>query len=60
MDTDDLEPVRKPVPAVEFETLSIAELEAYIVARQADIERAREAIAAKQAARGGAEGVFRD
>lgn len=59
MDIDDLEPVRKETPKKDLSPLSVAELENYIGELNAEIHRARQAIAAKQAVRNGAEGLFR-
>jgi uncharacterized small protein (DUF1192 family) len=48
MDTDDIAPPPKKAAApVNLEGLSIAELEARILALESEIQRAREAIAAK-------------
>ena len=59
MDLDDLEP-RKPVAKPkDLSPWSIAELEEYIGRLQAEIERARGAIKAKQAQRAGAEAFFK-
>jgi uncharacterized small protein (DUF1192 family) len=58
MDTDDLEPAaRKPKPK-ELDTLSVAELEAYIGTLEAEIARARAAIERKQSHRQGADSLF--
>ena len=59
MDTDDLEP-RKPVAKPkDLDTLSVAELNDYIAELQAEIERARAKIAAKEAHRAGAAMLFK-
>ena len=59
MDTDDLEPrLPKPKPK-DFDDMSIEALHEYIADMEADILRAREAIAAKKAARQGADAVFK-
>ncbi len=62
LDTDDLEP--RPVPAAkappkDLGVLSVAELNDYIAGLEAEIERARAAIAAKQAHRSAAESLFK-
>lgn len=62
LDTDDLEP--RPVPAAkappkDLGVLSVAELNSYIAGLEAEIERARAAIAAKQAHRSAAESLFK-
>jgi uncharacterized small protein (DUF1192 family) len=59
MDLDELEPTKKPAEAKNLEVMSIAALEDYIAELQAEIDRVREAIAAKQAQRGAAESLFR-
>ena len=59
MDSDDLEPrAVKPAPK-DFDAMSIDALGEYISALQAEIARAEAAIAAKQAARAGAEAFFK-
>lgn len=59
MDLDDLEP-RAPEPKPkDLESMSIEALGDYIAELEAEIARAREMIAAKEAARGGADAVFR-
>jgi len=59
MDPDDLEP-RKPKPALKpLDPMSIGELEDYIGELEGEIARVRAAIAAKQAVRSGADGLFR-
>lgn len=56
---EDLEPrTKRPTPK-DLEVMSIEALHEYIAELHAEIERAREAIAAKEAAHGAAEGVFR-
>ncbi|HYM31731.1 MAG TPA: DUF1192 domain-containing protein [Candidatus Cybelea sp.] len=60
MDTDDIAPPPKKTPQpVNLETMSVAELEARIGDLEAEIRRTREAIAAKQKARGSADSFFR-
>jgi uncharacterized small protein (DUF1192 family) len=59
MDFDDLEP-RKAQPQLKnLAPLSVAELTAYIAELEAEIGRARAAIAAKQDVRAGAESLFK-
>ncbi len=59
MDTDDIAPPPKTVVTVNLETMSIAELEARIVALTQDIAAAKQMIAKKQAVRGSADALFR-
>ncbi|WP_439817905.1 DUF1192 domain-containing protein [Zavarzinia sp. CC-PAN008] len=62
IDTDDIAPppVRTPgFGEVDLERLSIVELEARIVALEAEIARVRGAIAAKQKQRSAADALFR-
>lgn len=59
MDWDDLEPKKKVVEKKNLEVMGVAELSAYIAELEAEIERARGAIAGKQAARQGAESFFK-
>lgn len=59
MDTDDLEPRRvKPAPR-DLDAMSVAELNAYIGELQGEMDRAKAKIAAKEAHRAGAAGLFR-
>ncbi len=59
MDPDELEP-RQPVPAKKnLEVMGIEELDAYIAGLEAEIARAKAAIAAKQSVRAGAEALFK-
>jgi uncharacterized small protein (DUF1192 family) len=59
MDEEDLLP-RKPKPALKpLDNLGVAELEQYIADLEAEIRRARAAIAGKQAHRGDADRFFR-
>jgi uncharacterized small protein (DUF1192 family) len=56
---DDLEPrSRKPKPK-DLSVLSAAELEAYIEALEAEIQRARNEISARQKQKSGAEAIFK-
>lgn len=59
MDTDDVEPPKAAAPAATLEDMSIAALEGYIFELEAEIARVRAVIAAKQAVRGTAEGLFK-
>ena len=59
MDVDDLEPRKaKPVPK-DLSSLGVAELKEYIAGLEAEIARARAAIAAKEAQKNAAEAFFR-
>ncbi len=57
-DADDL-PQRAGAKPPDLATWSIEEVEAYIVRLQAEIERAKAAIKAKQSIRGAAESLFK-
>lgn len=59
MDADDLEPRKKPPVLKNLDEMSVAALEDYIAGLEAEIARARAAIAAKQASRQGAETFFK-
>lgn len=61
MDWDELEPKTKTkmVAPRNLEIMGVAELNAYIEELEAEIVRARAAIAAKQSARAGAESFFK-
>ena len=59
MDMDELEPRRKPVAQKPLEPMSVGELEEYIAGLEAEIARARAAIAAKQSHRAGLDGLFK-
>ncbi len=59
MDWDDLDPNKKLPAPKNLEIMGVAELNAYIEALEAEIARARAAIAAKQSARAGAESFFK-
>lgn len=58
-DTDDLEPLRPKPSALELETLSVEELTEYIAELEAEIDRVRAAIAAKQDHRSSADAIFK-
>ncbi|MBP2298670.1 DUF1192 domain-containing protein [Azospirillum picis] len=56
---DDLEPRKaKPAPK-DLTVMGVAELQGYIASLEAEIERARAAIAAKEAQKSAAEAFFR-
>ena len=61
MDADDLEPQHQKIkpPPVNLDELSIEALGEYIAELEAEIARVREAIAAKEDARTGAESFFK-
>jgi uncharacterized small protein (DUF1192 family) len=59
MDTDDLEPRKQAVKPKDLDGMSVAELKDYIAGLEAEIERARAKIAAKEAHRAGAAALFR-
>ena len=58
MDTDELEAVIKP-KEVDFDTLSIEELNEYILELEKEIEKAREYISSKSKDRLNAEELFK-
>ena len=58
MDTDDLEPIIKP-KEVDFDTLSIEELNEYIVNLEKEIEKAKNYISSKNKDRLNAEELFK-
>jgi uncharacterized small protein (DUF1192 family) len=59
MDAEDLEPKkRKPAPR-NLDEMSIEALHEYIAELEAEIERARQSVGAKERARMGAEEIFR-
>ncbi|MBV9829425.1 MAG: DUF1192 domain-containing protein [Alphaproteobacteria bacterium] len=59
IEEEDLIPRRQPPKPKDLTLLGIAELEAYIATLQAEIDRARGEIAAKQKQRSGAEALFK-
>lgn len=60
MDTDDLEPMPPQTPRkTDLETMSVEQLEDYIADLEAEIARARDAIAHKGSARDHAESFFK-
>lgn len=59
MDPEDLEPRKRSVPPKNLDTLSIGELHEYIAELQAEVDRARAKIAAKEAHRSGVAALFK-
>ncbi|MBO6521520.1 MAG: DUF1192 domain-containing protein [Rhodospirillales bacterium] len=59
MDIDDLEPKKQKPPKVDLEVMSIEALGEYIEELETEIARVRDAIKLKEAARAGAESVFK-
>ncbi len=59
MDLDDLEPRDRPQPKKNLEVMSLEELQDYIAALKAEIERAEEEIAKKQDHRSSADAFFK-
>ena len=59
VDTDDLEPPKKKPEVRDLEVMSIEALEEYIAEMEAEIQRVKAAIRAKQSARVSAESVFK-
>lgn len=59
IDTDDLEPTRKKAAPTDLSAMSVAELQQYIATLEVEIERARAAIAAKDAQRSVADALFK-
>jgi len=59
MDTDDLEPITPKGGQVDLDEMSIEAIEEYIEALKGEIARAESVVAAKQAARAGAEAFFK-
>lgn len=58
MDLDELEPTKKPSRKRDLEPMSIEALREYIMHLEAEISRARAAIAQKEGAKGDAEAIF--
>ena len=58
MDTDDLEPIKKP-ETIDFDTLSIEELKEYIEDLKIEIKKAQNFIESKEKDRLNAEGLFK-
>ncbi|MDA8232300.1 MAG: DUF1192 domain-containing protein [Magnetospirillum sp.] len=59
MDWEDLEPRRKAPAPKNLETMSVEELGEYISQLEAEIARAKAAIAAKRSVRAGADALFK-
>lgn len=59
MDWEELDPKKKVPEKKNLEIMGVAELNAYIAELEAEIGRARAAIAKKQSARQGAEAFFK-
>lgn len=59
MDTDDLEPQVPKLAPLDFDVMSVEQLQEYVASLKEEIARAEEAIAAKTSARGAAEAVFK-
>ena len=59
MDEEDLAPRRAVPKKRDLTPLSIAELEDYIAEMEGEIQRVRDAIAAKRKQRGGADAIFK-
>ncbi len=59
MDADDLEPRHARPQKKNLDIMSVEELDFYVLELQAEIDRARQAIAAKQDHRSSAEALFR-
>jgi uncharacterized small protein (DUF1192 family) len=59
MDWEDLEPQRQKPKPRNLDEMSIEALQEYIAEMETEIARVREAIAAKEAARNGADSVFK-
>ena len=58
MDTDDLEPIKKP-ETINFDTLSIEELKEYIEDLKTEIKKAQNYIESKEKDRFDAESLFK-
>ena len=58
MDTDDIEPVKKP-KVIDFDTLSIEELNEYIEELKTEIKKAQDFIEGKEKDRLNAENLFK-
>jgi len=59
MEWDDLEPKKKKPAPKDLHVMGVEELQDYIAELEAEIARAREAIAEKQKHRSGVEGLFK-
>jgi uncharacterized small protein (DUF1192 family) len=60
MDTDDLEPPKRPAGKPDLEVMSIEQLNDYIAEMETEISRVREIIDAKGSARSAADAVFKN
>lgn len=58
MNPDDLDPPRPVLKPLDLQTLSVEELEAYILTLTAEIQRVQSKIDEKKAHRAGAESLF--
>lgn len=58
VDTDDLEPRRKLVKPLDLQQMSVGELENYIASLEAEIARAEDTIAKKEAHKSGVDALF--
>ena len=58
MDTDDLEPILKS-KSIDFDTISISELEEYIEALKAEILKCKQYLESKQKDRAFADSIFK-
>jgi uncharacterized small protein (DUF1192 family) len=59
MDPEDLEPRKQTPEKKNLDPMSVEELRRYIMELECEIQRAREAIAAKEKVRAGAEAFFK-
>ncbi|MDP6343444.1 MAG: DUF1192 domain-containing protein [Alphaproteobacteria bacterium] len=59
MDTDDLEPPKRPAGKPDLQLMSIEQLQDYIAELEDEIAQARQAIDKKEMARGAADSVFK-
>jgi uncharacterized small protein (DUF1192 family) len=59
MDLNDLEPRNRPPQKKNLDSMSVGELEDYVAELEAEIARARTAIAGKQGHRSSAEALFK-
>jgi uncharacterized small protein (DUF1192 family) len=58
MNPDELEPQRKSVKPLDFQQMSVSELQDYIASLENEIARAEQAIAKKEAHKTGVEALF--
>jgi uncharacterized small protein (DUF1192 family) len=59
MDVDDLDPRARPSGPKPLDRMSVGDLEEYVAALEAEIERAKKAIAARKGHRSAADAVFK-